>query len=243
MTYIRPIIHYIPSSISRVDSFNSIHVSRHLCTAASPKEGQNKESNLPIRRIQEEDDDYYDDYEGGGRKGGYKKYLSMALVGAIGSLVLYASYSIGMELFGRCAPSNLMNETFDLVRVNDEVMRMTGDPMRAYGMDTGRHTEGRRNFVASRKYKADDGSNRTRIRYTVSGPRGKAVIYAEVSDQMESHEFVYLIARDARSGRVFTVEDNRRRLAMDQEKKKEEGGDGANPLTSLLRSYTGGDGK
>ena len=33
---------------------------------------------------------------------------------------------------------------------NRQVMRMTGDPMRAYGMDTGRHTEGRRNFVASR---------------------------------------------------------------------------------------------
>jgi hypothetical protein len=60
-----------------------------------------------------------------------------------------------------------------------------------------------------RKYKAVDGSNRTRIRYTVSGPRGKATVYAEVSDQMQSHEFVYLITKDMKSGRVFTVIENR----------------------------------
>ncbi|CAE7823869.1 unnamed protein product, partial [Symbiodinium microadriaticum] len=67
----------------------------------------------------------------------------------IGGLVLYASYSIAVELFGRGAPGHLYDETFEIVRVNDEVMRMTGDPMRAYGMETGRTTEGRRNFIQS----------------------------------------------------------------------------------------------
>jgi hypothetical protein len=209
---------------------------RTFCTAATsssasssdPKIEQNaekKNENLPIRRIVQEDDDYYDDYNETGPTGTYKRLLSWFVFGAVGTVVAYASYSIFMELFGRSAPNNLFNETFDLIRVSDEVMRMTGDPMRAYGMDTGRHSEGRRNFVASRyvfssphthsltssdrKYKGVDGSNRTRIRYTVSGPRGKAIIYAEVSDLMQSHEFVYLITKDMKSGRVFTVIDNR----------------------------------
>lgn len=111
-----------------------------------------KDEQLAIRKIMQEDDDYNDDdYNSSGQsKGGYKKFFSYFLFGTISSIVLYAGYSIFMELFGRSAPNNLFNETFDLVRVSDEVMRMTGDPMRAYGMDTGRHTEGRRNFVASR---------------------------------------------------------------------------------------------
>lgn len=54
--------------------------------------------------------------------------------------------------------------------------------MKAYGMDVARHTEGRRYRVASRQYKAVDGSNRSRIRYTVAGPRGKAYVYAEVRE-------------------------------------------------------------
>lgn len=70
--------------------------------------------------------------------------------------------------------------------------------MRAYGMDSGRN-EGRRNHVSSRyvytiylvlllmvyswhsKYvDPHDLSNRLRIRYTVSGPKGRATVYAEV---------------------------------------------------------------
>jgi hypothetical protein len=31
-----------------------------------------------------------------------------------------------------------------------------------------------------RKYDGSDGSKRVRIRYTVSGPKGKAIVYAEV---------------------------------------------------------------
>ena len=123
-------------------------------STADSKENDSKnnasDSSL-IRKVAQEDDDYYDDYSGSGEnRGGYKKMFSYFVFGTISSLVLYAGYSIFMELFGRSAPNNLFNETFDLVRVSDEVMRMTGDPMRAYGMDTGRHTEGRRNFVASR---------------------------------------------------------------------------------------------
>lgn len=53
--------------------------------------------------------------------------------------------------------------------------------MKAYGRDTGRHAEGRRNHVDSRKYKEADGSNRTRIRFNIKGPKGKLRVWAEVS--------------------------------------------------------------
>jgi hypothetical protein len=38
------------------------------------------------------------------------------------------------------------------VRYNDEILLMTGDPMKAYGQDSGRRSEGRRNHVANRYY-------------------------------------------------------------------------------------------
>lgn len=81
-----------------------------------------KKSTQVIRRIAQEDDDYYDDYEGGSGKTGYKKYFTYLLVSAISGIVLYASYSIAIELFGRSAPGHLYDETFEIVRVNDEVI-------------------------------------------------------------------------------------------------------------------------
>lgn len=93
-----------------------------------------------------------------------------------------------------------------------------------------------------RKYKASDGSNRTRIRYTVSGPRGKAVIYAEVSDKMESHEFVYLITKDMRTGRVYTLIDNRSRQEMENPSASyQQQAPPSNPLEALLKGYNGGN--
>jgi hypothetical protein len=95
-----------------------------FCTTAPEKQDttNNKNENLPIRRIVQDDDDYYDDYAGGGDSKGYKRYLSYLLYLSIGSVITYAAYSISVELFGRAAPSNLFNETFELVRVNDEVL-------------------------------------------------------------------------------------------------------------------------
>jgi hypothetical protein len=93
-----------------------------------------------------------------------------------------------------------------------------------------------------RRYKGADGSNRTRIRYTVSGPRGKANIYAEVSDKMESHEFVYLIAKDMKSGRVYTVIENRTRKEIENPTPSQTPSAApSNPLEALLKGYNGGN--
>jgi hypothetical protein len=88
---------------------------------AKEEKTDDKNSSQLIRRIAQEDDDYYDDYDGGTGKTGYKKYFTYFMVTAISGIVLYASYSIGIELFGRSAPGHLYDETFEIVRVNDEV--------------------------------------------------------------------------------------------------------------------------
>ena len=37
----------------------------------------------------------------------------------------------------------------------------------------------------------DDGSKRTRVRFNIEGPHGNAFVFAEVSSDMPSGEFVY----------------------------------------------------
>ena len=37
----------------------------------------------------------------------------------------------------------------------------------------------------------DDGSKRTRVRFNLEGPNGKAYVFAEVSKNMPTGEFVY----------------------------------------------------
>ena len=55
----------------------------------------------------------------------------------------------------------------------------------------------------------DDGSKRTRVRFNLEGQHGKAFVFAEVSKDMPSGEFVYVMVQDKRNGRVITVVDNR----------------------------------
>lgn len=86
---------------------------------------------------------------------------------------------------------------------------MVGDGAKAFGRDTGRNTEGRRNHVDSYTYKGEDGSNRLRIRFNVKGEKGHILVWAEVSDKMPDSEYVYVIVQDRRTGRVYTVVDNR----------------------------------
>ena len=52
----------------------------------------------------------------------------------------------------------------------------------------------------------------------------------QVSDRMENHEFVYLIAQDLKTGRVFTVSDNRAELAKNAPEPSN-----VDALTKLLR--------
>ena len=113
------------------------------------------------------------------------------------------------EMFpGRMSPGSLYSEAFEIVRINDEILLTCCEGMKAFGADRGRN-EGRRNHIDSRQYVAEDGSNRTRVRFHVKGPRGHVIVWAEVSDNLDKPDLVYLICRDNRTGRVITIQDNR----------------------------------
>ena len=125
------------------------------------------------------------------------------------------AYYIGKELLPtKMSPNAVFDRATELVRANGEVSRRFGEPLKAYGRDHGGHREGRRNFIEHTEYTdKEDGSKRTRVRFNLEGKFGKAFVFAEVSSDMPSGEFVYVLVQDKANGRVFTVVDNRSRLA------------------------------
>lgn len=179
-------------------------------------------------------DDEYEEPKTAGQKVVAWSVLSMRLLllaAGLGCLGLTVR-----ELFpGRMSANTVFSESFDIVKINDEVLHITGDPVRAYGRDVGRNTEGRRNIVESRSYKDDDGSNRTRVRFSVEGPKGKVTVFAEVSNRMSANEYVYLMCQDRYTGRVITIHDNRARLDNEASSGSSES---KFALSNLLDSFT-----
>jgi hypothetical protein len=55
---------------------------------------------------------------------------------------------------------------------------------------------------------------------------------------MESHEFVYLIVKDVRTGRVQTIEDNRD--ILEEKSRSGSSGSDSNPMSALLKGIGGG---
>jgi len=54
------------------------------------------------------------------------------------------------------------------------------------------------------------------VLYNLEGKFGMAKVFAEVSNNMSSGEFVYILVQDKQNGRVITVEDNRSKLATER---------------------------
>merc|ERR1712008_135738 len=124
----------------------------------------------------------------------------------------------GKELLpSKMSPNTVFDNSFSVIKNNSEVSRRLGEPLKAYGRDYGGKREGRRNFVEHTEYTdKEDGSKRTRVKYNLEGKYGMAAVFAEVSSEMSSGEFVYILVQDKQNGRVITVEDNRSRLATER---------------------------
>ena len=124
------------------------------------------------------------------------------------------AYFIGKELIPtKMSPNTVFNGASQKVRENPQVRRQYGDSLKFYGRDHGGHREGRRNFIEHTEYTSpDDGSKRTRVRFNLEGQFHNAFCFAEVSNEMSSGEFVYILVQDKQSGRVITVIDNRAAL-------------------------------
>lgn len=146
------------------------------------------------------------------------------------------AYYIVKELIPtKMSPNSVFNRASKVILENDEVKKRFGEPMKVYGREHGGHREGRRNFIEHSEFTdKDDGSKRTRVRFNLQGQYGNAFVFAEVSGDMASNEFVYLLVQDRRNGMVITVVDNRSRLMA----QRMAGGDraGQDVLTNLLGS-------
>lgn len=132
-------------------------------------------------------------------------------------ILVFASacaYYIGKELLpSKMSPNSVFDKAFSVVREHPEVQRRFGTKLKAYGRDHGSHREGRRNFIEHTEYTdKDDGSKRTRVRFNLEGQYGDAFVFAEVSGNMPSGEFVYVLVQDKANGRVINVIDNRSAL-------------------------------
>eukprot|EP00591_Stephanopyxis_turris_P004131 CAMPEP_0195514474 /NCGR_PEP_ID=MMETSP0794_2-20130614/5847_1 /TAXON_ID=515487 /ORGANISM="Stephanopyxis turris, Strain CCMP 815" /LENGTH=253 /DNA_ID=CAMNT_0040642727 /DNA_START=212 /DNA_END=974 /DNA_ORIENTATION=- len=132
----------------------------------------------------------------------------------VGAFALACAYYIGKELLpSKMSANSVFDKAFDRIKENQEVMSRFGAPLKAYGRDHGGHREGRRNFIEHTEYTdKEDGSKRTRVRFNLEGQFGHAFVFAEVSSDMDSGEFVYLLVQDKRNGRVITIVDNRSAL-------------------------------
>ena len=134
-------------------------------------------------------------------------------VGILGFASVCAYY-IAKELMPtKMSPNTVFNGASEAIRRNDAVTRHYGEKLKFYGKDHGGHREGRRNFIEHTEYTSpDDGSKRTRVRFNVEGQFNNAFCFAEVSSEMPSGEFVYILVQDKVTGRVITVADNRAAL-------------------------------
>lgn len=129
------------------------------------------------------DPDDYDDYEPEPEtRAQWVKYgfltfarLSFLVAG------LVCVYFTATELFpGRMGANSVFSEVFEILRIKDDILSITGDNPKAFGRDHGGRNEGRRNHVDSRTYKERDGSNRTRVRFNIKGRKGQVMVWAEV---------------------------------------------------------------
>lgn len=206
--------------IVRPDRLRTLRVMQFSATPAggsapTPESAQSSQSQSQLKKL---DYDEQDDYEfeepktlGDKIKFYGKSGLLMTLILSGLGCACYLAYEL---LFSGVSPNKLYDDAFAKLQYNEAVVaQITGEDMRCYGRGG---SESRRNQVDSYSYIEENDrpvSKRTRIRFNIEGKRGKALVYAEVSDRLpEGEKFVYLICQDRRTGKVLTIVDNRERI-------------------------------
>eukprot|EP00631_Chrysoreinhardia_giraudii_P003674 CAMPEP_0197419344 /NCGR_PEP_ID=MMETSP1170-20131217/4861_1 /TAXON_ID=54406 /ORGANISM="Sarcinochrysis sp, Strain CCMP770" /LENGTH=165 /DNA_ID=CAMNT_0042946439 /DNA_START=17 /DNA_END=514 /DNA_ORIENTATION=+ len=136
----------------------------------------------------------------------------MTLWAAALGLAGACAYFIVRELLPtKLSPNSIFDNALEVVRSDESVRRLYGEPLKGYGADRGGYREGRRNFIENSTYEEKtDGSKRVRVRFNVKGPFAEGFVFAEVSNKFDG--WVYLMVQDKRTGRVITIEDNRTKL-------------------------------
>ena len=152
-------------------------------------------------------------------KEGARAGVNLMVLGGVVVAVGVCGYLISKELFpSKMSPNSVFNQAFEVVRNHSEVTARLGTPVKGYGRDYGSAREGRRNFIDHDQYVDDDGIYRTRVKFNVEGPNGKAVVFAEQSANSNPGEFSYVILDHVMRGRRDTIAliDNRRELSRSE---------------------------
>jgi len=142
----------------------------------------------------------------------------MVLAGVVGAVGV-CGYLISKELFpSKMSPNSVFNQAFEVVRNHSEITARLGTPIKGYGRDYGSSREGRRNFIDHDEYVDDDGIWRTRVKFNVEGPNGKAQVFAEQAANAGPGEFSYVILDHPMRGHRDTIAliDNRVTLSREQ---------------------------
>jgi import inner membrane translocase subunit TIM21 len=170
-----------------------------------------------------------------------QKVVAASRLGMWAGIFGFASvcaYYIGKELIPtKMSPNTVFNGASKKVREHPQVRRQYGDSLKFYGRDHGGHREGRRNFIEQTQYTdPDDGTKRTRVRFNLEGQFNSAFCFTEVSNDMKSGEYVYILVQDKQTGRTITVVDNRAALTA----KRLAGGN--QQTSSAMQQLLGGSG-
>lgn len=147
-----------------------------------------------------------------------KTGATLTMWGGVAVLVSVCGYFVVKELWpSQMSPNSCFSAAFEFVKEHPEITSRLGPGLRAYGRDTHRGKEGRRNFVSHDKFVDEDGKEHIRIKFNIEGPNGKGVVYAEAKAGQPTGHFEYVIFERIMRGRreTFALVDNRVELTRE----------------------------
>eukprot|EP00474_Spongospora_subterranea_P009434 CRZ09892.1 hypothetical protein [Spongospora subterranea] len=131
-----------------------------------------------------------------------KTSVNFAFVG--GSIILTGAvvYSISSALFSPSSPYKVRDKSFDRIREDEEVIKIIGTPMKAFGEGS------RRRSQLVHNQEVVDGVKHVKVQYHISGPNAQGDVFAEAkqSGWFGGLDFNYIIVDCPRRKPVYVVD-------------------------------------
>ncbi|GAB1610427.1 hypothetical protein Ahia01_001329000 [Argonauta hians] len=191
--------------ICGVESCNKIHVrwvSEEKKPGSTPSDGSDKKQLIEAWKSP------YEGLDMGQKVKEASKDLTYTGVIIIGvGITAVMLYAILKELLSRESPNAVFSEAFKRCKSDPQVQLLLGEPIKAYGEETGRR---RRRHVSHAEFKVGD-TQHLRLRFYIEGPYRKATVNLE-KKQNESGKYDYrylFVQSDSYPNQVIVIEDNR----------------------------------
>ncbi|XP_029653048.1 mitochondrial import inner membrane translocase subunit Tim21 [Octopus sinensis] len=132
-------------------------------------------------------------------------YTGVIIVGVGITAIMF--YAIAKELLSKESPNAVFGEAFKRCKNDPEVQQLLGEPIKAYGEESGRR---RRRHVSHAEFKVGDVKH-LRLRFYIEGPYRKATVNLEKKqNENGKYEYRYLFVQcDTYPNQVVILEDNR----------------------------------